>query len=396
MDDERLVDPGEPELDLFDKTLQNIIHNKENKEKGIYNSIPFGLPSLDLHVPGIMSGMQYEITASSAVGKTQLTKFLFVTQPYKFIKANPQLGLKLKILYFALEETKEEFMLSLISNRLMEKYGIGIGSLELKSMGKHTLSDEILEKVKECREYFRELMQSLEIIDSISNPFGIYKYCRHYAEVNGTIKWKYKVVDGKEEKFFDSYEQNDPKEFRIIIADHMSLLQPENNPDSNTLHLAMTKWSAEYCRKNLSKKYGYCICNVHQQAAEKEKQQFTNGGMSIESKLEPSLDGLGDNKLTQRDALIILGLFAPERYQIAKHLGYDITILQDNYRSISILKNRVGTPNLKKGLFFNGQSNIFVELPEPNSAEIKEIYTKIVKRRVEIAEKKKKELVNTK
>lgn len=376
-DEDIILNSHDENDDIFDKTFRSIEENKRNKEQGIFNSIPFGLPSLDKHLPGVMKGMQYLITASSGIGKTQLTKFLFVNQPYKFVKNHPELGLKLKFLYFALEESKEEFMLGLISNRLKEVYNINVGALELRSMGNYTLSSEILSKIRECREYFRELSQSLEIIDTISNPFGIYKYVRNYAKNNGTFHYKTVIIDGKEEKIFDYYESNDPKEFVVVIVDHYSLLQPESTPDTNTLHLAMTKFSAEYMRKQITKHFKYCGIGVQQQAAEKEKQQYTMSGGSIESKLEPSLDGLGDNKLTQRDALIVIGLFAPERYEISKHLDYDITTLKDNYRSITILKNRIGTPNLKKGFFFNGQTNSFAELPPANSQEMKIIYERL-------------------
>lgn len=377
-DEDVIIEDGSgEEEDIFDRTVRMIEENKSNKEQGIYNSIPFGVPSLDRHLPGVMKGMQYIITASSGVGKTQLTKFLFVNQPYKFIKAHPQLNLKLKVLYFALEESKEEFMLGLISNRLKEQYNVSLSVLELRSLGEFTLSQEVLEKIKSCREYFRELSQSIEVIDSVSNPFGIYKYVRAYSNEHGEHIYTTKMINGEEHKMYSHYVPHNPNEFVVIITDHLSLLQPESTPDTNTLHLAMTKFSAEYCRKMISKHFKYCVVNVQQQAAEKEKQQYTMSGGSIESKLEPSLDGLGDNKLTQRDALVVLGLFAPERYQIEKHLEYDITILKDNYRSIQILKNRIGTPNLKKGFFFNGQTNTFAELPPASSQEIKVIYERI-------------------
>lgn len=139
----------------------------------------------------------------------------------------------------------------------------------------------------------------------------------------------------------------------------------------------MTKFSAEYCRKNISKHFGYIPVLIQQQEAAKEKQVFTNRGESVESKLEPSLDGLGDNKLTQRDALVVIGLFAPDRYGIEEHMGYDITTLKDNYRCLILLKNRVGRPNLKKGLYFNGAANIFAELPMPGTEEMGRVYERI-------------------
>lgn len=295
--------------DLFKKTLEAIKTNKENRDQGRFNNIPFGLPSLDAHVPGVMKGLQYIVTASSGVGKTQLTKFLFVNQPYKFMKEHPQMNIKLKILYFALEESKEEFMLSLICNRLKDKYNIDVSTMQLKSIGV-SLPNEVLRKVEECSEYFSELEQCLEIVDTVSNPFGIYKYVRSYATKNGKHHYTKKVFTSTEEDgsvseseavVYDRYEANDPNEIVIVITDHVSLLSTEKDPDCSTLHGAMTKFSAEYCRKMISKHYKYCVVNVQQQAAEKEKQQFTNSGQSIEAKLEPSLDGLANNKETQRD-----------------------------------------------------------------------------------------------
>jgi hypothetical protein len=376
-------------MGVFSQALDMIKRNKKNKDDGKFNSIPFGLPSLDGHVPGIMKGLQYIITANSGVGKTQLTKFLFVNQPYKFVKEHPELGIKLKILYFALEESKEEFILTLVSNRLKEKYGMSVGVMELRSMGTHTLDDIALKRIEECEEYFRELEESIEIIDSVSNPFGIFKYVRGYATEHGTHHYRdhlfvHKKPDGTEasetQKVYDRYEPSDPNEFVIVIADHISLLQVEKDGDASTLHGAMTKFSTEYMRKMITKHYGYCACLVQQQAADKEKVMYTNTGQSIEQKLEPSLDGLGDNKLTQRDAMIVFGLFAPERYQIEEHRGYNIKTLKDNYRSLSILKNRIGTPNLKLSLWFNGQTNTFVELPGVKTPEMQRIYNALSKK----------------
>lgn len=360
----------------FDLIYAYIRRNKETRDAGGYNSIPFGIPSLDKHVPGIMPGVQYEVTASSGVGKTQVTKFLFVSQAYKFIKAHPEAGLRIKILYYALEESIIEFMLTLICARLKEVYGITVQPLWLTSMGNHHLDDETLNKVSECREYFEELESYIEVIDYISNPFGIYKHARAFARANGRFYFKGKEVfpsDGND-VMFDTYLANDPKLIMIGVTDHISLLQTEATLDTNTTWGAMDKFSKEYCRKSLTKHYKFAWVNVHQQAADKEKQQFTNSGQSIEQKLKPSLDALGDCKTTQRDALVVLGLFSPERYQIKKELGYDISILQDNYRTLSILKNRFGTPNLECGLYFNGATNTFRELPPSQSEEMKKIY----------------------
>ena len=373
---------------IFEHTLRMIKENKATKDGGGYNSIPFGLPSLDKNVPGVMRGLQYIITANSGVGKTQLTKFLFVNQPYKFVKEHPELGLKLRVLYFALEESKEEFMLSLISNRLKERHGITVSVMAMRSMGDHSLTDDIVKKIEESREYFAELEEGVEVVDHISHPTGIQKYVKSYALNHGKQMfkeqtWKNSDANGVETsekvQVYDRYVPDNPNEFVVVVVDHISLLAAEKTGPADTLHSAMTMLSAEYGRKLITKQFGYCLAIVQQQAAEKEKQQYTSAGLSIEAKLEPSLEGLANNKETQRDALIVMGLFAPERYGIDKHLGYDIKTLKDYYRSLSILKNRIGTPNLKLPLLFNGATNTFSELPKLETPELVNLYSQIKK-----------------
>ena len=377
---------------LFNETLNHIIRNKEIRERGGYNSIPFSFSRLNNYVPGIIKGVQYLITANSGVGKTQLAKFMFVNTPYKFVQEHPEAGMKLKILYFALEESKKEFMFGLISNRLKEEYNISIPVNKLQSYStdpNDVLSDDVINKIHACEHYFNALSENLEVIDGLSNPTGIYKYVRNYSRQNGThYYYNYKIDRNKnnpitEDEYhkltnnsdyaYSHYQPFNPNEYVIVICDHLSLLQVENG--TNTLHETMTRMSAEYARKQITKHFNYIFVGVQQQAAEKEKLLFTNTGTNIEQKLEPSLDGLGDNKLTQRDALVIFGLFAPDRYGIKHYQGYNIGRLKDSFRTLIILKNRMGMPNLRLPLYFDGATNRFEELPKIMSENDYERYT---------------------
>lgn len=161
----------EMENSWFEETFKHIQDNKTLRESGGYNAIPFGIPSLDRHIR-IVRGWQYIITASSGIGKTQLAKFLFISQAYKFVKEHPDLGIKLKIKWFALEESRLEFMLTLICKYLRDKYNITVGVMDLTSMTEGALSDDVMQKVEEAREYFKELEECLEVLDNTSNPFG--------------------------------------------------------------------------------------------------------------------------------------------------------------------------------------------------------------------------------
>ena len=84
-------------MSLFEKTLSKIKINRANRLEGKFNSIPFGI--MDTYLPGIMKGVYYIVTANSGIGKTQITKNLFVLQPLKFMEEHPDSGIKLKIFY---------------------------------------------------------------------------------------------------------------------------------------------------------------------------------------------------------------------------------------------------------------------------------------------------------
>ena len=92
-------------------------------------------------------------------------------------------------------------------------------------------------------------------------------------------------------------------------------------------------------------------------------------GKTIEDKLEPTLDSLGDNKTIARDVNVALGLFDPARYKIDNHNGYDITRLKDRYRSMNIMKSRDGIANKKLPLFFNGAVDFFKEMPRTDNID---------------------------
>jgi hypothetical protein len=364
---------------MVQERIEELKKLKENKDAGFVNCIPFSdaYPVLSEYHPGIIKGLQYMVTASSGIGKTQLMKHMFILTPYRFVKKNPHLKIKLKIFVFALEESRNEFIDSIICSELYNQFNIEIDTLELQSLYDRSPSNEIFQKIDSIKGELEDLFKYVEVIDSVHNPTGLYKYLRNYSEENGKHIWvdkQFKKVKASgeteitTEKVYSHYEANDPNEFVIAITDNLNILAEEKDKLTGlmlTKHQTISKWSLDYCRKQITKHWNYTVVNVQQQAAESEKQQFTNTGASVEKKVEPSLDGLADNKLTQRDAFVIFGLFAPTRYEFPKHLGYDITKLKDNYRCLIILKNRVGKTNLRKGMYFNGKNFTFKELPLP-------------------------------
>lgn len=379
-------------MNLFDDTVASIEKNKKNSEEGRANCIPFSkYKRLSQKLPGIIQGTNWNISANSGAGKTQFTKATFVLEPFQWIKKHPEKGIKLKVIYFALEESKQEFVYSMISNKLKEKFDIMIDPLELASMYEDDcVTDDVMEAIKSLKDYFIEFFETIDIVDSISNPYGIYKYIRWYSREHGT-HYYYNFKEDKKKEFaiteiefgkldeatsgkntpnpiygkdafaYSHYVPNDPNEYVICIVDHVSLLHPENG---NTLHQAMNDMSAKYGRKQITKHFNYIFVEVQQQNAATEQNVYTNAGDKIIEKLKPSLAGLADNKLTARNAHVCLGLFAPIRYDIAEYKGYNIKRLQDQYRSLIVMKNRIGRGNIEVPLFFNGAVTQFAELKQ--------------------------------
>lgn len=363
---------------MVDRRIEQLKQAREARKAGNYNFIPwfYHFPKLSKVIPGLLPGIMYKILSFSGIGKTKLAKFLSVIMPYELYKKH---GIKVHTIYFALEESKEEFIDSLIVMMLKTKYNISIDVLQLNSYYEELLSDEVVEALELVKEDVEDILKHVTIVDTISNPTGMYKFCRDFSEKHGThhrVDKKFtKIVNGKEitevKNVYSHYEPNDPELNIIVVTDHMALMNTEKDPSGKHLskHQTMELWSAEYCRKQMSKHWKYIILNVQQLAAAGEDVTHFKA-----KRLEPSLDKVGNNKEVIRDDFVVISLFAPDRYQIATHRGYNVKKLQDNYRELGILKNRIGASNKNLALYFDGATNEFHELPPPNSPEIQKYY----------------------
>ena len=308
--------------------------------------------------------------------KTQITDWLFLYNTIQQV-IDQDLNIRLKIFYFSLEMSKEQKMLSAFSNILYIKEGIRIAPKDLRStqMSK-VLSEETLAIIEKYQPYFEKIEEIVEFIDDIRNPTGIYKFVREYAHANGTQHMKKvqftnnKTGETFEQEIDDWYEPNDPDEYVMIIIDHISLISPENkNGQKQGLHGSIVDLSSNYLIK-LRNKYNYIPVVIQQQASSQESLEHQKA-----NRLKPSLDGLGDCKLTQRDADVIIGLFSPFRHEIPVYLEYDIKKFRDNIRFLEIVGGREGGGGTTCPLYFDGAVNYFRELPLPSQHEqIKQVY----------------------
>ena len=365
------------------RRLQGLKDIKAKKDAGAIFCIPFeNYPKLSESVPGVVPGMIQMVTASSGVGKTQVTKALYVREPLEYaLKHN----IKLKIFYFALEESQQEFIDTMICNFISSRCGISMDLLTLQGFRKKSLDQDKMDLIDQHIQDIENLLENVEIIDSVYNPTGIYKYCRDYADKNGThvfedrefIKKKSDGTTKKEvHKVYSHYIPDDINSMTIVIVDHISLLTPEKRKDGAMMnqHQTMAHWSTNYALKQVTKHWNWAVVNVIQQEQSGEKEQFTNKGESVQKKTEPSLANFANNKEIQRDAKIVLGVYSPDRYGFEDYHGYDIRRFRDCFRAVKVLKNRFGAPNKYFHYLFDGATNRFGELPKGSEAGLMGVF----------------------
>lgn len=308
--------------------------------------------------------------------KTQIADWLFLLNTVQKVIDN-KLNIKVKIFYFSLEMSKEQKMLAAFSHILYVKEGVRIAPKDLRSTkADKILSEDVLNLISKYESYFEKVEEIVEFIDDIRNPTGIYKFVREYAHANGTQHKK--IVEFKDNKTGETYKQeiddwyepNDPEEYVIIMIDHISLISPETKDGHRqNLHMAITDLSSNYLIK-LRNKFNYIPVVIQQQASSQESIENLKA-----NRLKPTMDGLGDCKLTQRDADYILGLFSPFRHEIPSYQNYDIKKFKDNIRFLEILGGREGGGGTICPLYFDGAVNYFKELPLPNHIqEINKVY----------------------
>lgn len=348
---------------MFKDVIEVIKDNKKQREEGKFIGIPWlSLPKLSSVIPGIQKRRYIICTAASKVGKTQITNFLYVYQPLKFKMLNPEK--KLKIFYFSLEISKHELLLGVIANRLYEEYNITVSPENLSSYFKDfVVSDDLVGKIESLKEYYKLFEETVVVYDNIRNPTGIYKTVREYAKANGKFYFKGSEVN-PESTLYDNYKPNDPDADVIVIVDNYNLIVSESG---QTKRESIENFSKNYCLK-MRDNLGMTVVGVQQQSGEAEKQQFTFKGDSIVEKLRPTKDGLSESRTTGNDVDLLIGLFAPVKYGIPTYPesnGYDINILRDNYRELSIILNRRGGGSINLDLFFNGAVGDFKEMPSP-------------------------------
>jgi hypothetical protein len=360
-------------MTLAESRREFYLEELKNREEGKLNGIPlfYSFPKLGSVIKTIPRGYPMLWSGNSGTGKTQSWIGIFVYNIYNMKRNHPELNLNVKLLIVLLEDTKEMFIDRLYSMLFWNMYRMVVDADELHSRNENPLSKEIADKLLDVGKEINFILDDCEIVDSIYNPTGIYKWARTISNQYGEHKYiqkNFTSEDGeiKPTDVYSHYEQKDPNLQVLMIVDNLNNLAQERI-DGRLLSERETinMWTRNYCRLQITKHWRFSILNVIQQTAESETQQFDFRGNNSIEKVKPTLSGLANSKECQRDHFLVVGIFAPNRYGIDKYERFDITKLGDNFRSLIILKSNLSATNKEIPFYFNGACSLMRELPTP-------------------------------
>lgn len=361
----------------MNSTIEWLIKRRENVIKGNVNCIPLPFRRFSTQIPGIEQGQYVVVTASTKAGKTQLASYLYLYTPLKFAFEHPD-KCRVHIIYFALEESPQRVRERYISHLLNQLDGIRISPADLRSTdSEYPLPEDII-KILETQKYQDRLKffdDHVQFETENLNPTGIRNVCINYARSVGTVhshSIRSNANPDTEIEVFDNYEPDDPNLYKIVIVDHMSLIEVERG---YTMKNTVDKLS-EYFVKYLRNRYNFTCVAIQQQA-------FENEGLEAIKlkKMKPTLAGLSDTKYTSRDSNLVLGIFSPDKFGLERWMDYDISRLRNNARFVEILANRDGEVGGVCPLLFDGATCNFEEMPSPDNVGMEDIYKEAENRR---------------
>ena len=128
-------DIEKPIESLSDRCLAKIEEKRERVLSGKINSIPLPFKRFRATYPGAERGRYILITANQKIGKSKLSDFLFMYEPFFYYLEHPN-ELRLKVIYFTLEINKEDKMNEFYCHLLWKLNRIRLSTGDLKSVDK--------------------------------------------------------------------------------------------------------------------------------------------------------------------------------------------------------------------------------------------------------------------
>jgi hypothetical protein len=365
----------ETNLNVVERTKKRFRDNYERIEKGGINCIPSPFSVFKNDFPGVEKGKYYLVSGAAKSAKTQISNLLFLYNPLLYAYYHRD-QIKVKVLYFPLEETDEKitarfisYLLYKLSNKKIRK-----SAMELNSINSQ-IDMSVLDMIdtQTYDDILQFYLQSVEFVMP-KNPTGCWRKVLDYANEHGTIHRKWD--DRLKRNVFDWYEPNDPDEYVIIIWDHAGLTHTETEAETGralNLKESIDKLSEYFIF--FRDKLQYTPVLIQQQ-----NMDTISLDAFKQKKIMPTLAGLADTKNTGKDCSLFLGITNPHAFEIEEYRGYNTRELGGWCRFLEVVMNREGESNGYLPLYFDGAVNFFHPMPKPNDySALQNVYEAIRK-----------------
>ena len=283
--------------------------------------------------------------------KSALTLYMI----YRTLKDNPEKDIR--YIYFSLEMASELLLAKLMCLYIYEEFGVVISYTELMSW-QEILSDEKYEYIKQSRVWLDSLSDKLLIYDKPLNAKTFYRTIMASLEEWGTFT---ESEDGRRK----IYTKKNPEQYVIVVIDHIGLCIPETGRDPKGEMDLISQYAV-----NLRER-----CQVSFFVLQQENRNSSNMDRRKMDMTECSAEDLKSTGNTFNDCMVCLGVYYPLKHKLKTHRGYpiindqgsDFKGLRDRYRSLCLIKNRLGVSDRLIPVNFFGEIGYYKQLDKPDN-----------------------------
>lgn len=324
---------------ITNSLMHQITFGREGKNWGY----AMGLPKLEEVIDGVTQSTYTLVFSPTGSGKTSLVIYSYI---YKPLMEHLDDG-NFKVTYFSLEMSAEMLYAKLLSIYIFEMYHVELSVKELLSRKKgYKLSDENYQIVKECLPWLHKVENVVKIYDKSLSADGLYSTLMKELEMEGTFE----ELDNRK-----IYTPKNENLVHLVIIDHLSLARRSNG---RTLKEEMDLISSYLVTlRNMCKISPVVIMQANRSSTSMDRRKEGLNNLRI--------DDTKDTGAPAQDSEVIISIFNPHREKLTSYRGYDIKALQQNFRVITVLKNRYGEADVEVGCAFYGRTGYFAELPRP-------------------------------
>lgn len=340
--------------------VDNLMKSIERGKQGLNVGLSTGLPAFDTLTFGVQRKWFTVVSGDSGSGKSSLTLYSYIYQPFKQHLQNSNIDLH--FLIFSFEMSAEVLLAKLLSLHLYEEYDKVLSYGQILSLT-DTLSEGDYALIQLSKPWLEQFEALCTIIDKPVTAKGLYAVCKEWSRNFGT----YKEVETDAGYTREEYIPNNPEQYLIVTVDHIKLLSLGQG------HTAKQEID-EACDYLISfrNKCGFTVTVVQQFNRNFKSNERRSGDTYL-----PGLEDLSDSSGPAQSAETVITIYFPFREKKVKCEGYDIRQMKDRARLLIVAKNRFGMSDKMVMTSFFGENNLWKELPAPDKISDYEQYIKL-------------------